>query len=206
MCDESTARIVSENTSTPMASIPGAQNALSRLTSLSEATPASETATLGDMEAATHHQRNTFSALLTSFARALWFGRIHQPSDQMRLGLGSDSETPSNASDTASSLFDYGHVALGLTTLGIDCSCLPHFRTPTARDWKGMSAKSWRTRTKGDTTPTLPDQIGGTPHPEFVEALMGFPIGWTALERSETPSCLKLRNGSSVKSRRTKKA
>lgn len=42
-----------------------------------------------------------------------------------------------------------------------------------------MSAKSWRVRTRGDKTPTLPDQIGGTPHPEFVEELMGFPIGWT---------------------------
>jgi len=42
-----------------------------------------------------------------------------------------------------------------------------------------MSAKSWRERSKGDQTPTLPDEIGGTPHPEFVEQLMGFRIGWT---------------------------
>lgn len=170
--------------------------ASSPLTLSVEETPASETATLGATEPATVRQPSTSSGLLTRFARALWFGRIHQPSDQMRLGLGSDSETPSNASDTASSLFDYGHVALGLTTLGIDCSCLPHYRTPTARDWKGTSAKSWRERTKGDTTPTLPDQIGGTPHPEFVEELMGFPIGWTALKPLETASSRKSRNGS----------
>ncbi len=68
------------------------------------------------------------------------------------------------------------------------------WRTPTARDWKGMSAASWRSRTVGDKTPTLPDQIGGVPHPEFVEELMGFPIGWTALEDSGTRSSRKLRS------------
>ena len=55
------------------------------------------------------------------------------------------------------------------------------YRTPTARDWKGMSARKWRERTKGDKTPTLADQLGGLPHPEFVEYLMGFPAGWTDL-------------------------
>jgi hypothetical protein len=45
-----------------------------------------------------------------------------------------------------------------------------------------MSAKSWRERSVGDKTPTLPDQIGGIPHPEFVEELMLWPIGWTELK------------------------
>ena len=67
---------------------------------------------------------------------------------------------------------------------------LTFFRTPTARDWKGQSAASWRNREKGDPTPTLPDQLGGVPRPEFVEALMGYPVGWTALpvvfERGES--------------------
>ena len=61
------------------------------------------------------------------------------------------------------------------------------FRTPNQRDWKGMSAKSWREREKGDKTPTLPDQIGGQLNPMWVEWLMGFPLGWTDLEDSETP-------------------
>ena len=56
------------------------------------------------------------------------------------------------------------------------------FRTPNSRDWKGMSAKSWRERTKGDNTPTLPDQIGGQLNPTWVEWLMGYPAEWTALE------------------------
>jgi hypothetical protein len=67
----------------------------------------------------------------------------------------------------------------------------PHFRTPSSRDWKGMSAASWRSRTSGDTTPTLPDQVGGQLNPPWVEWLMGFPIGWTDLGASETPSCPK---------------
>ena len=173
--------------------------------SSSEAIHASEIQTLGATGAGAHRQPSSVSGLLTSFARALWFGKIRQPSEQMRLGLGTDSETVLNASDTPCSLSDYEPVALGLTTLGIDCSCLPHYRTPTARDWKGQSALSWRTRTKGDTTPTLADQIGGTPHPEFVEALMGFPIGWTELEASETPSSRRSRNGSAVASSKRKR-
>jgi hypothetical protein len=50
-----------------------------------------------------------------------------------------------------------------------------------------MSASSWRNRKTGDKTPTLCDQIGGIPHPEFIEDVMGFPIGWTELKPSETP-------------------
>lgn len=33
------------------------------------------------------------------------------------------------------------------------------WRTPASRDWKGESAASWRTRTDGDTIPTLSDQV-----------------------------------------------
>lgn len=68
--------------------------------------------------------------------------------------------------------------------------------TPSSRDWKGMSAASWRSRTTGDTTPTLPDQVGGQLNPDWVEWLMGFPIGWTDLWDSETPSSHKSPNGS----------
>lgn len=53
------------------------------------------------------------------------------------------------------------------------------YRTPTARDWKGMTSVKWRTREDGDNTPTLPDQIGGVATPEWLEALMGFPSEWT---------------------------
>ena len=62
------------------------------------------------------------------------------------------------------------------------------WRTPSARDWKGMSARSWRERERGDQTPTLPDQVGGQLNPTWVEWLMGFPLGWTDCEHLATRS------------------
>jgi hypothetical protein len=53
------------------------------------------------------------------------------------------------------------------------------YRTPTARDYIGLSALSWRTRDVGDKTPTLPDQLGAIADPDWLEWLMGFPEGWT---------------------------
>lgn len=74
------------------------------------------------------------------------------------------------------------------------------WRTPTARDGRGLSAKSWRERLKGDTTPTLPDQLGFVPHPDFCEVLMGFPPGWTDLGQSGIRSSRKSRKSSDAQS------
>ena len=63
-----------------------------------------------------------------------------------------------------------------------------NFRTPQSRDWKG------------DTTPGLPDQIGGQLNPTWVEWLMGYPLGWTALKDWATRSSRKSRNSSGGKS------
>jgi len=41
--------------------------------------------------------------------------------------------------------------------------------------------------TNARPTPTLVGLAGGQLNPEFVEWLMGFPIGWTDLDASETP-------------------
>ena len=65
---------------------------------------------------------------------------------------------------------------------------LVSFRTPSSQDWKGMSAQSWRSRTTGDTTPTLPDQVGGQLNPDWVEWLMGCPVGWTDCDALVTES------------------
>jgi len=157
------------------------------------ATLASETAMPGETAEAKSRPLPSSSALLTSFARELFSEKILPSLGQMRLGLGGDLAENSNRLDMLCSPSGSGRVALGLTIDGSACSCSPRYRTPTARDWKGMSAKSWRERDKGDKTPTLPDQIGGVPHPEFVEELMGFPIGWTALKASETPSSRRSR-------------
>jgi hypothetical protein len=57
--------------------------------------------------------------------------------------------------------------------------------TPTARDWKSGKGKtqSERGRTAG---PSLAEVSGGQLNPMWVEWLMGFPLGWTDLEDSET--------------------
>lgn len=52
--------------------------------------------------------------------------------------------------------------------------------TPNARDGKGKSGPHWNHE-------TLPDAAGGKLNPAWVEWLMGFPLGWTDLEDSETP-------------------
>lgn len=60
------------------------------------------------------------------------------------------------------------------------------FPTPMARDSLrgGATAETMARRAlKTNTGPTLSDHLGGPLNPAFVEWLMGFPIGWTDLER-----------------------
>jgi hypothetical protein len=131
------------------------------------------------------------SAFLMRFAHACFCGRIRPQSGQTLPGLGGDSDLLLSRLATLSCPSDSEPVALALTIDGTDCSCSANYRTPTKRDWKGMSAKKWRERAVGDNTPTLPDQIGGPPLPEFVEVLMGFPEGWTTASESK-PSVMPL--------------
>lgn len=44
------------------------------------------------------------------------------------------------------------------------------WRTPTATDWKGESARKWQTRTDGDTRPRLSDQVACWPTPTAQDA------------------------------------
>ena len=59
------------------------------------------------------------------------------------------------------------------------------FPTPTERDWKSGKSKTQaeRGRTAG---PSLSEVSGGSLSPQWVEWLMGFPLGWTDLEDLET--------------------
>ncbi len=58
---------------------------------------------------------------------------------------------------------------------------LLNWATPQARDWKGETGVNRH-------SDNLPDQItGGKLNPEFVELLMGFPIGWTSLDFPPAP-------------------
>jgi hypothetical protein len=91
-------------------------------------------------------------------------------------------------------------------------SCAALLPTPTARDWKDGTAQSCQNvepngllgrvvhllptprvcsglRSSGMNRSELTTQQGvpGSLNPAWVEWLMGFPVGWTALEPSETP-------------------
>jgi hypothetical protein len=55
------------------------------------------------------------------------------------------------------------------------------FPSPAARDFR-----SGKGRTENGHTPQLPEVIGGQLNPDWVEWLMGWPIGWTDLRPLET--------------------
>lgn len=58
--------------------------------------------------------------------------------------------------------------------------------TPSPNDWKGSSKPGERRRQLTDPAMgAIP--VGGQLNPTWVEWLMGFPLGWTALPDSETP-------------------
>ncbi len=69
------------------------------------------------------------------------------------------------------------------------------FPTPQARDWKGQSQRGSYSEGAKDCLPNAL-QSGGQLNPTWVEWLMGFPLGWTDLEDSATPSSHKSPNGS----------
>ena len=52
---------------------------------------------------------------------------------------------------------------------------------PAARDYKGMSGKGRQER-KGNPKDTLPNAVGGSLNPAWVEWLMGYPVGYTDLD------------------------
>lgn len=61
------------------------------------------------------------------------------------------------------------------------------FPTPTARDCKSTDMNPESARFSQNTE--LNSVVGGQLNPTWVDWLMGFPLGWTDLSASETPSC-----------------
>lgn len=61
------------------------------------------------------------------------------------------------------------------------------YPTPAHRDFKGMSGKGRQER-KGNPKDTLPNAVGGSLNPQFVEWLMGFAIDHTELKDWAMPS------------------
>jgi hypothetical protein len=77
--------------------------------------------------------------------------------------------------------------------------------TPTSRDWKDGSAASCRNVPVNCLLGRAVHQGSHAPgslNPAFVEWLMGFPLGWTVLEPSETPSSRRSRKSSGAQSSR----
>lgn len=76
------------------------------------------------------------------------------------------------------------------------------FPTPTARDWKGWTGKGSRRGTMAEAAAVASQANGKTvyPHPEFVEAVMRFPISWTELDVSATPLTPSRPSGSAKES------
>lgn len=123
----------------------------------------------------------TSSASLMSCARALFSGRIPPPSAPMLPGLGGDFDADYGRLDMLSSPSDSGPVALALTTSATGCSCSPRFPTPTASDYRGSTGPGSRRRTLAEWAAIEAGSAGETirPHPDFLEWLMGLPIGWS---------------------------
>lgn len=76
-----------------------------------------------------------------------------------------------------------------------DTECL-FWPTPAARDWKGANSEAHLAKARGhhDQLPNAVRMRGhknGQLNPNWVEWVMGFPIGYTELPRSETPSSRK---------------
>jgi hypothetical protein len=64
------------------------------------------------------------------------------------------------------------------------------FATPTARDWRSGKASE---ATMGRNSRPLSEQIGGQLNPNWVEWLMGWPLGWTDLKPLEMDKCRNAR-------------
>jgi hypothetical protein len=65
-----------------------------------------------------------------------------------------------------------------------------------AQMWPTPRANKHSGKSREDFSPALHEVIGGQLNPTWVEWLMGFPFGWTALSASETPSSRKSRKRS----------
>jgi hypothetical protein len=78
------------------------------------------------------------------------------------------------------------------------------YATPTADDANNATRESgaFQSLTRQVVSSEM---IGGQLNPTWVEWLMGYPLGWTALKDSETPSSRKSRNTSAAASSKPKK-
>jgi len=75
--------------------------------------------------------------------------------------------------------------------------------TPKARDWKGQTQRG--EYAPGDGICNFLGITSGQLNPEWVEWLMGYPTGWTALKSSGTRSSRRSSTASAESSKRSRK-
>jgi hypothetical protein len=122
------------------------------------------------------------SALLMSFARALFSERIQATSAGMLPGLGGDSGTSLNDLAMWCCPSDSEPVALALTIDGTGCSCSVNMPTPCASEWKGGTAKPNAKSNRKLLRHHWARQTGNPYVPcQVLEAVQGFPITWSEL-------------------------
>jgi DNA (cytosine-5)-methyltransferase 1 len=73
---------------------------------------------------------------------------------------------------------NYNRKGLSKTSGDGLATAVKKFATPNARNWKGPTGPNWNHE-------TLPDQLGGQLNPNWVDWLMGWPIGWSASKHLE---------------------
>lgn len=92
-----------------------------------------------------------------------------------------------------------GLTALDIRVRGLYPDKKRYWPTPAASDWKGSvglssankrsAASSRGVRLSEEVTVRDQVNVGGSLNPQWVEWLMGYPLGWTDCEDSVTPSC-----------------
>ncbi len=167
---------------------PSHPKANGELTLFAAATPARPTALqAGRLEVVQRALGVTSSGLLKHFARELWSAKIRQH-ERMLPGLGSEFDAGLSRLVTLACPSDCEAAALGLTASGSECLCSPNWYSPTATDWKGGSHKE---RKDGGNRSAFRHQHTRRtgflyPDPEVMEAVLGYQVGWTELDQSET--------------------
>lgn len=131
----------------------------------------------------------TSSALLMHFGLALFYEKT-RVRERMLPGLGGECGVSWSRLVTLCCPSDCERVALGLTANGTGCSCSPNWYAPTATDWKGgTKAERKDGGNRGQFRHQYTRRTGYLyPDPAVMEAVLGFPAGWTECEPSGTPA------------------
>ena len=135
------------------------------------------------------------SELLLRAGHALFFERIQADAAARLRGHGRGSGQSLKRLVTLCCPSNSGPVALVLATKENGCSCSLCFPTPMAsQEHKRIrpftpaeTARRFGRQLIGIVGQHHPQYRGQYLHPSFVELLMGFPLGWTDLDASETP-------------------